>query len=132
MKKTEIPCCPYCENKDNNKRYGNRYKCGYCESLFDEEDIIREDLRHKISAILMDTDEDHQKACDIIIGENDACGLSSLELPRVTSCYQMPGEGTIWFHIDGYVNPETKEWEYMNFDDIDTIDLKFILAELQQ
>lgn len=76
----------------------------------------REDLRHKLSAILMDTDEQHPLECNILIGESEAQGLSSLELPLVTSIFQQPSEGIIWFNIYGCKNPI--EFDNMNLEDI--------------
>lgn len=81
-----------------------------------------EDYRHKISALLMDTDEEHPIECDITIGEDYSCGLSSLEMPCITKCFQQPGEGIIWFYLDG------KDW--VAFDDIDVRDLYEIYTEL--
>ena len=76
----------------------------------------REDLRHKLSAILMDTDEQHSLECNVLIGESEAQGLSSLELPLVTSVFQQPSEGIIWFNIYGCKNPI--EFDDMNLEDI--------------
>lgn len=76
----------------------------------------REDLRHKLSAILMDTDEQHPLECNILIGESEALGLGSLELPLVTSVFQQPSEGIIWFNIYGCIYPI--EFDDMNLEDI--------------
>ena len=76
----------------------------------------REDLRHKLSAILMDTDEQHPLECNVLIGESKAQGLSSLELPLVTSVFQQPSEGIIWFNIYGCKYPI--EFDDMNLEDI--------------
>lgn len=83
----------------------------------------REQLRRKLSAILMDTSEESPMKCEIIIGESEACGLSTLEMPTVVSVFQMPTEGIIYFQIEGMDEP-------MEFDDIPTQDLCTILNEL--
>lgn len=76
----------------------------------------REKLRRRLSAILMDTDEQHPLECNILIGESEAQGLSSLELPLVTSVFQQPSEGIIWFNIYGCKDPI--EFDDMNLEDI--------------
>lgn len=84
----------------------------------------REDLRHKLSAILMDTSEANPMKCNITIGEEEAQGLSSLELPTVIDAFQQPSEGIIWFTLEGYTEP-------IEFDDMNTKDLEIILTELE-
>lgn len=82
----------------------------------------RESLRHKISALLMDTAEDNPFVCNITIAESKAQGLSTLELPRVVGAFQ-DYETRIWFNLYGYSEP-------MNFDDLPTEDLTKIWEEL--
>lgn len=117
--------CPYCGSK--NFEYledDGRHHCLDCDWLFDQEDIMRENLRHQISAILNGTSEDNPRLCEILeLGEEDACGLSSLELPQIDKAFEVEGEGTIWFHIVG-------EDDYRNFDDFPTSDLKKIFDGL--
>ena len=130
----EPKVCPYCGSK-NFKWVGNAfsennktpYHCHECDCWFNEEIVIREDIRHKMSALLMDTDESNQMECKIQIEPSESCGLSTLHMPIIDHCYQMPCEGTLWFHVDGCVENEG----YINFDDIDTHDLKTILEKLQ-
>lgn len=134
--KHEMNTCPYCGSKTISETFFDRpcWICEDCQCLFDEEDAEREDIRHKVSTILMDTDEEHPMECDIIVGEWEAQGLSSLELPNIVKCYQVPGDGTIWFHEYGAIefdeNGEKKE-RWMNFDDFDILDLRAILEGLQ-
>ena len=71
----------------------------------------KEELRHNLSLLLMDTNITNPVNCDIIIGEEEAIGLSSLEMPKIVSIFQEPSEGIIWFQIEGI--DELKE-----FDDI--------------
>lgn len=83
---------------------------------------LREDLRHALSAILMDTSEENPLETDIVIGENSYCG-STLDLPRIISCWQHPTEGWIYFQIEGAGVPT-------DFDDMLTVDLIHIYEEL--
>lgn len=126
--------CPYCGSENwewmGNEYEPQKYHCHECDWWFGDDDVTREDIRHKISAILMDTDEDNQMKCEICIENKEACGLSTLEMDWIDSCFQIPGDGTIWFHYHGYDNFITGEKEYKNFDDIDTKDLQTILEEL--
>lgn len=55
----------------------------------------KEELRHNLS-LLMDTNINNPINCDIIIGEKEAIGLSSLEMPRIISIFQEPFEGIIY------------------------------------
>lgn len=80
---------------------------------------MRETLRRKFSALLMHTSEDNPMKCSIKIGEKEAMGLSSLELPEVVKIFQHPIEGIIYFLIDGME-------DYMEFDDLDIEDLEVI------
>ena len=75
--------------------------------ILDEEDYKWKELRQRISHHLIDTDEEHPyvfKPNDMpVIGENwdETVGLSTLELPHIDKIFQVPGDGTIWFHIEG-------------------------------
>ena len=64
-----------------------------------------EQYRHELSAILMDTDEQHPLKCDVLIGEAVGNVLSSLKLPRVVSAYQLPSEGMMYFNFEGADEP---------------------------
>ena len=79
----------------------------------------KEQLRRKLSAILMDTSEEKPMECEIAIGEREACGLSSLELPTVVRAFQLPAEGIIYFQIEGMQEPT-------EFDDLPVHDLQTI------
>lgn len=115
--------CPYCESTSINLWVGGRFHCCQCDSLFDGDEIVREGLRHAISPVLNGTTEENPMPLNAVIGEGEAQGLSGLELPEVISAFEVEGEGTIWFNIDGCAEP-------MNFDDLDTSDLKIIWYEL--
>lgn len=98
--------CPYCGSKEFH-HYGNRYECEECNRLFDEDDIKWQELRHIISHNLIDTDEEHPFAFGDnnkpIIGENwvETFGLSTNDMFHIDKIFQIPGDGTIWFHIQG-------------------------------
>lgn len=129
--------CPYCGSKTIKEKFYDRpcWICEDCQCLFDEEDAEREDIRHKVSALLNGTSEEHPKECDIIVGEWEAQGLSSLELPNIVKAFEMEGDGTIWFHIDGHIEfgeKGEKEEAWMNFDDFDIHDLRAILKGLEE
>ena len=102
------------------------------EPLFEHIDIAEEEgrasIRHRVSALLMDTDEDHQIPLSFPIGEWDEenCGLSSLDLPWAASAYQIPGDGTIWIKWD------TANENYSNFDDLDDHDIVTLAEALEE
>ena len=60
---------------------------------------LHKELRHILSPILMDTDEDNPIKCDVPL-ERDAFGISTLEMPHVTGVWQDPTEGWIYFDFD--------------------------------
>ena len=86
--------------------------------------MTKEQLRHKLSAILMDTCEEKPMHCNIVIGEEQAMGLSSLQMPIVTGAFQLPSEGIIYFNIQGFNEP-------VEFDDMHKKDLIKILNALK-
>lgn len=133
----ETPICPYCGCEDT-ERIDNRptitgelvsgYHCDDCDRLFDEEDIEREELRHQLSLILMDTDGYNQMECDIWeLGSDEAMGLSSIEMLRCDRIFQIPGDGTIWLHLT-----DTDPEEYYNIDNFCTEDIRHIIDELSK
>lgn len=80
---------------------------------------MREMLRRKFSTLLIHTSEENPMKCSVKIGEKEAMGLSSLELPEVVKMFQHPIEGIIYFFIYGYK-------DYIEFDDLDIEDLETI------
>lgn len=128
-RKASVRICPFCGSSETRRaKNEDRWYCSDCECLFDDDDIQREDLRHQLAHILIDTDEDNQMDCSVRVGEEEAQGLSSLELPEVVKIYQIPGDGTIWVKIAGLVNDDDG---YVNIDELSVLDLKAILADLR-
>lgn len=101
-----------------NQLYITR-KTAYYSSNDNPESTVKEDIRNQISAYLMHTSESKVMFMDVIIGEDDAVGLSTLEMPHITSGFQ-DGEGIIWFRIYGYSEP-------VEFDTLTLSDVKNIL-----
>ena len=95
------------------------------ETIEKQSSIIKELIRHRISAILMDTDEEHPLECFIPFG--DSYGLSALQLPTIIKAYQIPTEGIIYFIIEGYDKPIEFDDEIFNLSD-----LALILKLLEQ
>ena len=84
-------------------------------------DSIRsEDIRHKVSPLLNGTDEDNQLECNIPV-----CGGKAV----IDRCYQIPGDGTMWFHVVGE-GVDVDEEGYANFDAFGLEDLEVILKAL--
>ena len=99
--------CPYCGSEKYELSEDGRYHCLECDMLFDDEDIKWQDLRHQISHYLIDTDEEHPVVFGPnempIIGESwpETYGLSTLDMPHLDRIFQIPGDGTIWYHFEG-------------------------------
>lgn len=119
MKALNKELCPFCYNNTLIQKEEGYY-CSKCERNVYDEDFKREYLRHRLSAILMDTSEEHCLECNIIIMENndENCGLSSNDLPLVTGAFQ-DTEGIIWFNIYGMLEPV--EFDELDIEDIETI-----------
>ena len=64
-----------------------------------DEYSLRQEIREAVSLILMDSDEDHPLAVDITLDCYESMGLSTLELPHISRCWQEP-EGWIYLDID--------------------------------
>ena len=120
--------CPYCKG-NNTTEFCGKFLCKECDRIFDDEDIIREDIRHRLSAILADYEatEENPMPFDYPIGEWDeeTLGLSTLDLPWSKSIFEAQ-DGTIWFNLD------YSDSEPMDFDDICTKDLQDIIEEIEK
>ena len=93
-----------------------------------------ESLRHKVSALLMDTDEDHPIPIEMPLYEDDpeSIGLSSLDLPWTESVFQVPGDGTIWLNMDYYDGVNMDKKAEINFDDLSLDDAKKLVECLEE
>lgn len=103
--------CPYCGSRHFHQ-VGERYACDDCDCLFNEDDIRWQELRHEISRRLIDTDEEHPVIFGdnnyVVIGENwdETVGLSTNDMYHCDRIFQVPGDGTIWLHINGEYNEQ--------------------------
>lgn len=84
---------------------------------------LRADLRRALSAILMNTDEEHPMDMYIALEFPDTYGMSSLEMPHIVKAWQHPTEGWIYFLEEGGDYP-------LDFDSYDTKNLIHIFEEL--
>ena len=146
--------CPYCgsenvreltpdEKNELVREYGQSsdYKCDDCDWLFDQDDIRWQELRRAISHHLIDTDEEHPIIFtpngEAVIGEDwdETVGLSTLEMLHCDRIFQIPGDGTIWIHIDGEYDPNDPTglvWHDIEEEDfLDQHDLEEILDALE-
>ena len=119
----KVRLCPYCGSEHYEWMGGecepDEYHCHECDRWFSEEDFRREALRHRISAVLSGAyadSEDRAHTCSAIVGEDEAQGLSSLELPRTEMLYQS-NDGTIWVRLGN---------EWRNLDEFSVRDLENI------
>ena len=92
-------------------------------AFIESEYELREEIRHHISAILIDTDEEHPMKTDIAICVDKYYPVAYLDAPHITKCWQHPTEGLIYFHIEGFEFP-------IHFDDMTTEELITILEEI--
>ena len=139
MKENEIKTCPYCGSEniewisDDDCYNEYHWHCHECDSWFDADVCEHEEYWHQISALLNGTSEENplEIYCVLPSYEEEACGLSSLEIPHIDKVFQVEGEGTMWYHIEGcYENLDTRELLWEDMHELDTRDLKEILDEL--
>lgn len=130
--------CPYCGSK-NFHPYEERYECEECERLFDEEDIEREALRHQLSPMLDGTSEEAPMEIYFMIpsAEEEACGLSSLEIPHIDKIFELEGDGTIWYHEEGEHEHGKDEFDiigllWRDIDELELEDLRALVKYIQE
>ncbi len=83
-----------------------------------------ERLKNRLIKVLTGTDRNHLKGCNVIIGEKEAFGVSSLELPVVIGAFlDSPGDN-VCFRLDGLEDP-------VGCQDLPEEDLVKILEALQ-
>lgn len=110
---------------ENDYWNGMEWHCHECDSWFDEDDYQHQLYWEQISCLLNDTSEENPKdtECTLPSYEEEACGLSSLEIPYVDKVFQVEGDGTMWYHIDHENEFDgTPIWRDMY--ELDTKDLK--------
>ena len=116
--------CPYCGSEHLECHEGDKeYYCLGCGNFFTEDEAQFEDIRHELSALVMDTTEKHPLECYIPIDTAESQGLSTLELPTIVAIFQ-DCEGIIWFKMEGCAEP-------MEFDDLTLEEVKNILIEVK-
>jgi DNA-directed RNA polymerase subunit RPC12/RpoP len=133
--------CPFCgservhlnKEEDAFNPYAV-YECEECERLFDKEDIEREDLRHQISCLLNGTSESEPREIYFMIpsAEEEACGLSSLEIPHIDKVFEVEGDGTMWYHEEGENELGSGEPVWHDMDELELPDLRALLKYLQE
>ena len=123
-----IMTCPFCGAEHCVVLDGDNYHCTSCEYDFTDDDIEHEKLRQKISCICSAhyASEEHPIDCTgglLVIGDDEAMGLSELDKPQVTSIFH-DHEGIIWVNIYGISEPQEA-------DKLTTSDLRNIYNWLQ-
>ena len=86
--------------------------------------LLEESIRHNLSARLMDTSEENPLDVNIPL-ESHTCGLSTLEMPTITSIFQDPCEGYICVRYEGAD-------DYIELDDLYIEDRIQIVRDLQE
>lgn len=94
----------------------------YTEEYWPKEFMLRQMIRNYFSRYLMDNDEDNPKEVDIIVELDNACGMSSLEMPRIKKMWQE--NGIIWCQEDWQDNP-------IDFDDYSIYEQMSILGDFK-
>ena len=83
-----------------------------------------ERLKNRLTKILTGTDRNHPKEFYAVIGEEEALGVSSLELPLVTGAFLDSPGNSVYFQIDGLKDP-------LDCQDLPEEDLAKILEALE-
>lgn len=121
----EKSICPFCLSEDLKVLATDLYECKNCGMWFDSDDVEHEALRQKISALcseVMATEENPIK-CEVIIGDDEAQGLSDSEKPLVTGVFH-DYDAIVWVTVYGAEGP----WE---LDGLSTSDLRNILEGIE-
>lgn len=141
MEKNNKIVCPFCGSERVHLSKGEDafnpydvYECEECERLFDKEDIEREELRHQISCLLDGTSESEPREIYFMIpsAEEEACGLSSLEIPHIDKVFEVEGDGTMWYHEEGENELGSGEPIWHDMDELELPDLRALLKYLQE
>lgn len=126
----KIDICPFCASEQVIENNGTYY-CAECEREFTKDDVEFEFIRHQVSAILSDEDatEENPIECNnyntlLVIGDDEAMGLSELDKPNIEQIFQ-DSDGIIWVKIEGTDY-------YTEFDDLSLSDARNILLWLKE
>ena len=129
-------CCPFCKEHNlvetTSTDGETTYHCNECERDFTLDDFRHEIYRQRISCICSGEEATEENPIDctsesswgILIGEDEAFGLSTLQMPHVTSVFQ-DDEGRVWVTVMGCD-------ELVEADMLDTSDLKNIDEWLEE
>ena len=104
------------ELKTNSKSVADIKQMYHSQYQFMEQ-LLRESIRKYISRMLMDTSEDNPMNCNITLEYEEAFGLSTLQIPRITSMWQHPTEGLMYFVYDEDEN-SALEFDHMLLEDL--------------
>lgn len=128
--------CPFCESENIELVPAGdgwdkpHYHCKDCDRLFDKEEYEREELRHQLSPLLNGTSE--EKPLEIFFNlpsaEEEAQGLSSLEIPAIDKVFELEGDGTMWYHT--YQHIEGDDWH--DIDELAIGDLKALVEYIRR
>ena len=137
-KEIKIEKCPYCGSEnyehmgENDYWNGMPWHCHECDSWFNEEEYERQELRHQISPLLNGTSEEEPAEIffNLPSADEEACALSSLEIPAISKIFEMEGEGTMWYHIFGE-KEENGEDTWHDLDELGIGDLSALLDYLR-
>lgn len=111
-----VPEDLYLEIKTSNKSVAEIKTIYHSQYQFMEK-MLRESIRKYLSRMLMDTSEDNPMNCSITLEYEEAFGLSSLQFPRITSMWQHPTEGLMYFVYDEDEN-SALEFDHMLLEDL--------------
>ena len=115
--------CPFCGGTALVLK--RKYQCDECGE-FNEDELRHEELRKKISSACSGAYASEENPIDctkgsmmLVIGDDEAMGLSELDKPQVTGIFHDP-EAIVWVTIDGYSEP-------MEVDSLSITDLEDIV-----
>lgn len=104
------------ELKTNNKSVADIKQMYHSQYQFMKK-LLRESIRKYLSRILMDTSEDNPMNCNITLDCEEAFGLSTLQIPRITRMWQHPTEGILYFEYEEDENIII-EFDFMILEDL--------------
>jgi DNA-directed RNA polymerase subunit RPC12/RpoP len=122
----EVSTCPYCGSEHLEwHENGNPYYCLGCGSSFNDDDLRFEEIRHELLSLLKGHTISKPLKCEIALEDDDAVGLSSLEMPMICAAYIDDEYSEIIFTMYG----ENRD---INFDNISLKNAETILEEIKE